>query len=1154
MKKCVIDESSGFGASLRVIFLTMKLLTILIFAGTMAVSASVYSQKTKLDLQIQNASVASILKAIESNSEFIFFYDFDFVNTKIEKSISVRDANIEVVLNELFGNSNIAYLIDDRQVFLYKKDDIRQLEKLKSEVEQQQPQKKQIKGKITDAKGEAVPGTTVLVKGTQVGTIADFDGNFILDVPLDAKVLQFSFVGMKPQEVPVGNKTTFNVILEEQTVGLEEVVAVGYGVQKKESVVGAITQVQGEVLLKAGGVTNVGEALQGRIPGVTVINSSGMPGNSNMRIFIRGQSSWNNAGQPLVLVDGIERTMSDIDLNEIDKISVLKDASATAVFGVKGANGVILITTKRGTEGKAQFTLSANATITTLSKLPRKLDSYDAITVGNEAIMREVMYSPGSWNNYRPYEIVNKYRNPASIEEGYIYPNIDWADELLKDFATDYRVNLSIRGGSDFAKYFGSLSYQTVNDIFDGNKYPNNKGYQSEYKYNRFNYRSNFDFNISRSTKFSIDLSGFLGIQEKPNEDLRLAVSAIYSLAPSLYTPIFPDGYYGRHISGDWDFENPIVNLTQTGYNTYNKVQINSDFVLEQKLDFITKGLFFNGKLSYDNDMTSAQQLLDPQIAGTANVIYRMYDGDKEIIYSGPGLNNFDFVVQPWTLNSMQVQNNSRMRRLNYELSFNYSRIFTERHNVTALFLLKREEFAIGNMFPRFREDWVGRVTYNFDSRYFIDVNGAYNGSEKFGPGHRFDLFPSAALGWMVSNEAFMSELSWFDKLKVRGSLGFVGDDNFSGRWKYITQWGSGGNAYLVPSNFSSKSPYLGYKEQSVGNPDLQWETAFKSNVGVEISILENMFSADFDYFMENRDNILITGSQRSIPNFYGTAPPDANSGEVEVKGYELVMGFNYKFNNGIRTWINYSFTDAKDKIIYREDPSLLPFYQKAEGYPIGQIRRPVAGDILTSWDDIYMSTPTISDQSFRRIGYYDFIDFDADGVYNASYDNAPYGYTNRPEKTWNITAGAGYKGLNLMVQFYGTQNATKQYDTRSFVKQTDLFFEHRLDYWSKENPTGTTTLPYWSLRQGAEDLLGNFYDASMIRLKTVEISYDIPKNALRKMGISGLKIFANGNNLYLWTKLPDDREFNGSNTASSEYRGDYPTLKRFNFGLNLNF
>lgn len=1014
---------------------------------------------------------------------------------------------------------------------------------------------KTVTGVVSDADGNPMPGVTVIVKGTSMGAVTDIDGKYSIKVENENDILVFSFIGMATQEISVSGKSQIVVTLVSSTEVLEDVVVVGYGVQKKESVVGAITQAKGEDLLKAGGVTNVGEALQGRLPGVTTIYSSGLPGESDPQIFIRGQSSWNGSGQPLILVDGIERGMSDIDLNEIDQISVLKDASATAVFGVKGANGVILITTKRGKTGKAQLNISANSTIKMYSKLPNKLNSFDAVMVGNESIMREVMYQPTSWGDYVPMQIADKYRNPASIEESYIYPNIDWTDVILKDHAVDQRVNLSVRGGSDFAKYFGSLSYQSVSDLFKGSSYPNGKGYMGEYKYNRFNYRSNLDFNITKTTLFSVNLSGFFGIQEKPYEDLRMALNSIYELAPSIYTPIYPDGYYGRHPSGEWNFNNPVVNLTNRGNNTYNKFQINSDFELKQKLDFITKGLSLKGKLSYDNDMTSRQRIFDGTIENIENVIYRMYDIDgNEIIFSPPGRNDFDFVVQPWTTEPTKVQDNTRMRRLNYEISLNYNRIFSQKHNVSALFLMKREEFAIGNMFPRFREDWVGRVTYNYDSRYFIDVNGAYNGSEKFGPGYRFDLFPSVALGWMVSNEAFMDGIDWMDKFKIRGSYGLVGDDNFSGRWKYQTQWGSGGFAYLVPSNFTSKSPYLWYKEAVVGNPNLQWETAIKSNIGMELSLLKNMFSLDFDYFMEDRDNILILGSQRSVPDLFGTAPPDFNSGKVEVRGYELVLGFNHKFTNGISLWGNFSLTDAKDKVIYREDPELKPFYQKAEGYPIGQTRAAIPGNILTSWDDIYMATPRVSDQNYRRPGYYDLVDFDIDGAYNSAYDNAPYGYPVRPQRTWTVTAGTGYKGVNLMVQLYGTQNATRNYDTRTFVKQTHLYYEHRLGYWSVNNPTGNTTLDAWSLGQAADEPLGNLYDASLLRLKTVELSYDIPNKLCKRIGVNGLRIFANGNNLYLWTKLPDDREYNGSNTQESQYRGDYPTMKRFNFGLNLKF
>lgn len=1015
-----------------------------------------------------------------------------------------------------------------------------------------------ISGKVVDTDGLPLPGVNIFVTGTTIGTITDVDGNYSIQVNPEA-ILQYSFIGFLTEEMAVGNQTTINITLIPDLEQLEEVVVVGYGIQKKESVVGAITQIKGEELLQAGGVTNVEEALQGRLPGVITISSRGVPGESDPQIYIRGQSSWNGSGRPLILVDGIERSMSDMDMNEIEQISVLKDASATAVFGVKGANGVILITTKRGQEGKAQLNIWGNATMKMYSKLPEKLDSYDAIMVANESIMRETMYKPDSWKAYVPMAIADKYRNPLTEEESYIYPNVDWTDVILKDYAMDYRVNLSVRGGSDFAKYFVSLSYQTVSDLFKGNEYPNGKGYEAGFSYNRFNYRSNLDFNITKTTEFSVNLSGFLGRQMKPSEKMMAITNSLYALAPSLYTPVYPDGYYGAMLGGDWFFKNPLVSLTNVGYENYNKFQINSDFILKQNLDFITKGLMFKGMLSYDNNMTSLQRLTDPKVNQIDNVLYRAYDiNGNEYILSPVGTNNFDYVVQPWTIGPNQVQQYTRVRRLNYEFSLNYNRVFAEKHNTTALFLLKREEYAIGNMFPRYREDWVGRVTYNYDSRYFIDANGAYNGSEQFGPDYRFELFPSVALGWMISNESFMHRFDWMDKFKIRGSYGKVGDDSLGGdRWAYMSQWGSGGNAFLVPSSFPSRSPYTWYKETVVGNPDLKWETATKSNIGLELSVLRNKLSVEFDYFTEDRDDILILGKDLAIPDFYGANPPSVNAGQVKVRGYELVLGFNHKFNNGIDVWANYSLTDAKDKIIYKAEASMKPDYLQQAGYPIGQPRLAIAGELMQSWDDVYMATPRMTGQNSRRPGYYDLVDFNIDGEYNGTYDNAPYGYPVRPQRTWSLTAGAGYKGVKIMIHFYGTQNALRAYSSLDFTKQTHLFYEHSMGYWSVDNPTSTSTMKPWSLTETADDPYRNWYDVSLVRLKTVELSYVIPDKVCTKIGFEGLRFFVNGHNIFLWTKLPDDREYNEPDTETltdSRSRGDYPTMKRFNFGFNLNF
>lgn len=1017
-----------------------------------------------------------------------------------------------------------------------------------------------VTGVVKDVGGITLPGVSVLQKGTTRGTSTDFDGNYAIELTSGQKTLVFSYLGFKKVEIPVNGKKVINVTLEEASESLDEIVIVGYGTQKKESVVGAITQVKGEELLeRAAGIANVQEALQGNLPGVTAIQGSGIPGQSDMQIFIRGQSSWNGANQPLILVDGVERSMNDIDMNDIERLSVLKDASATAVFGVKGANGVILITTKRGQTGKAQLSLAFNTTIKMVSKLPKKLNSYDAVLEANSAILRELANEPNSWNDFRPLEIADKYLNPASDLERYQYPNIDWQDETLKDFAQDYRVNLSVRGGGKTAKYFGSLAFQNVSDIFNGKKYDSGKGYLGEYRYDRFNYRTNVDFDITSTTELSVNLSGYLGIRESPS-NLNTVVNGIYEIAPNLYTPVYPDGLYGQYRNDAFGITNPIVSLTNTGYDTFTSFQVNTDFILSQKLDFIAKGLSFRGTFALDNNMESKQSLEDRGADGLENVIYRVYDGDNEVILSPNGTNDFDFTLFPWTVSASSVQDNTRTRRMVYDASLNYNRTFAEKHNVTALALVRRQEYARGNNFPIFREDWVARLTYDYDSRYFLDLNGAYNGSEKFGPGFRFDLFPSAAAGWTVTNEAFMEDVEWLNKLKFRGSYGLVGDDggdSFSNRFKYLSQWDTGGSAFLVPSAYqgsTGRSPYTFFKEKQVGNPNLQWETAIKYNIGAEIGLFNNQITGEFDFFAENRDNILIQGNQRAVPDWFGIAPPDFNIGEVEVRGYEIVLAANHTFGNGINLYGNYNFTQAKDVVINREDALLTPFYQQAAGYAIGQPRSAIPAGILTNWDDIYMSTPKINGQQFTRTGYYDLIDYDGDGFYNNDFDNVPYGYNSRPLRNWSATIGARYKGFNVSMQFYGTQNSHRNFGSRTFTNQTDLIFEQDLNYWTVDNPDATITQSAWRLTQGATSPLQNRFDTSLTRLKNVSISYDIPQKICDNLGISKLQIFANGNNLILWTDLPDDREFNGAITADSSFRGDYPTLKRFNFGFNMNF
>ena len=1012
-----------------------------------------------------------------------------------------------------------------------------------------------VSGTVTDSQGVPLPGVSVVQQGTNQGTSTDFDGKYSLRILSADATLEFTYIGFETTTILVNGQATIDVALQEFVESLDEVVLVGYGTQKKESVVGAISQINGEDLQElTAGITNVEEALQGNLPGVTTIQGSGVPGRNDMQIFIRGQASWNGSGQPLILVDGAPRDIDNIDFNDIEKLSVLKDASATAVFGVQGANGVILITTKRGQKGKAQLSLQFNTTSKFVSKLPEKLNVYDAIMEANASILRELPHNEASWDFYRPIAVAERFFNPSSAEEALIYPNVDWRDVLVKDIAQDYRINLSVRGGGDKARYFGSLAYQTVSDIFDGDSYDNGKGYNSGFGYDRFNFRSNIDFDITKSTEFSVRLGGFYGSQQSPG-NMNLVTNAIYELAPNAYTPVFPDGSFGRDDRDIFANTNPLVTLTNTGYSTTNTFSINTDFQLKQKLDFITKGLSFQGRFSLDNRSVSRQVLNDQGADGQENVRYRIYDEDFiERIESPNGINDFDFVPFPWTLSASNIQDGTIRRNLLYDFSFNYSKTFADKHALTALALVRRRESGTGNGFLVYREDWVSRVTYNYDKRYFLDVSGAYNGSEKYGPGYRFEVFPAVAAGWTVSNEAFMSEVDWVNNLKLRGSYGLIGDDSGGARFEYQKTWNIGGGAYINPNGSNQRSPYVFYKEANVGNPNLQWETAVKYNFAVELGLFNNKITAELDFYGEDRSDILIPSSQRAVPEWFGANPPAFNRGKVEVRGYEIVLGANHTFENGLNIFGNFNFNHVKDLVLDREDPELTPFYQKAAGYSIGQPRSPIPGEILGSLDDLYSSTPRVNGQEYIRPGYYNLVDYDGDGFYNGAFDNVPFGYPVRPQRNWSATVGAKYKGWRLSVQFYGTQNANRVYSSRTFSNRIDTFFAHELGYWTKDNPTATRTQPTFGFGQGASDPRSNFFDSSLTRLRAIALNYTFPKKACEKLGVKGLSVFANGNNLFLWTDLPDDREFNSSATADSSYRGDYPTTARVNLGLNLDF
>ncbi|MFW6290091.1 MAG: SusC/RagA family TonB-linked outer membrane protein, partial [Mariniphaga sp.] len=543
----------------------------------------------------------------------------------------------------------------------------------------QTQQQKEVTGTVTDMEGLPLPGVTVVVKGTSIGTVTDIDGNFSLRVPADAETLQFSFVGMRLQEHALAGKNSFSVIMEEESIGIEEVVAVGYGVQKKESVVGSIGQASNEELRRSGNSTDLTESLVGQIPGMVALTSSGEPGGiltgeSATNIYIRGQNTW-NGGQPLILVDGVERNMNNVDVNEVESISVLKDASATAVFGVKGANGVILITTKRGQAGKTKLNFNYTTTGKMLSKQPEKLDSYAAMMAKNEIIEREGVLNEPSWGWYVPYEIVSRYRMPQSPEYALIYPNVDWEEAMFKDIGFSHRATLNAQGGSKAVQYFGSLAYLHEGDMFKD--YDNYKSYDPNYNYDRFNFRSNIDIALTNTTKFKLNLSGFFS-QKNTNYNNEGSTGradswmwrATYGLAPNLFLPMHPDGRWGAYQEGGNNTVNPIAAVYNIGVRQTRTTELNSDFALEQNLDFITEGLNAKASLFYDNNIRSEGGIWDQQNSirpaeARTNVPFKQI---YPMLYEGPdqdpseytvllpiGDEEYDWFLRPWSIRQENI-------------------------------------------------------------------------------------------------------------------------------------------------------------------------------------------------------------------------------------------------------------------------------------------------------------------------------------------------------------------------------------------------------------------------------------------------------------------------------------------------------------------
>lgn len=1016
-------------------------------------------------------------------------------------------------------------------------------------------QTRTVTGTVRDNKGLPLTGVSVVIAGTTTGTLTSIEGTFELQVK-PADVIRVSFIGYTTQELTVGSQTKLDIILIEDIVTLEEIVVVGYGQQKKQSVVGAISTAKGSDLAKTGGLTNISSALTGLVPGVVTLNTVGKPGQDQADILIRGKSTWNNAS-PLILVDGIERNMNDVDVNNVENISVLKDASATAVFGVRGANGVILITTKRGKSGEAVFKFGASTTMKMISKMPTYANSYESRWLRNEAIEIQTPANELSWGYYTPYEILMHYKDQ---DLPYLFPDVNWQEEVIRNLGWSQKYNLEVSGGTDFVKYFAAVSFLHDGDIIKIQDF--GQGYLPENDYSRLNFRTNLDFQPTKTTTFSVDIDGSQGKDNSFGSGNLVDIltnrtwDGLYGKAPDMYPVRYEDGTFAWSVGIDERQMNPVYAYNFSGMSSSITSDINTKFTLDQKLDMITKGLSFIAIGSFQSIYTTN----GPTISGNQKELKYIdpYTGNAEFTYPeayASLTHGFNYVPIISTTNAERIDS-AGSRNLMYQASLNYKRSFGK-HSIEGLVNFKRQQRTAGDKFTIYREEWAGRLAYDYDNRYLLETNVGYNGSEQFGPGYKFGLFPSFGVGWNLGNEDFFrNNVRFINKLKFRFSSGVVGNDKIGGnRWLYLSSWQYSGNMRFGSVN-PSNAPYNMAVETNIGNPNLQWETKVINDFAIETAYFERMVTLNFDYFWNHSRNIFMSASQRMVAPWFGASPVAANIGETKNHGFEIEAGFNKVTGYGLRYYANLSLSYAKDEIIYMEDPELTPDYMKNEGFPIGQQRATLYNDIIDNWDQMYTGTMSLINNT-RLPGDYRFVDYNADGFIDVK-DEVPYGYANYPQIVNNYTLGMDYKGLSLMVQFYSTRNSVLNQDLTIWGGS---YMNRSIDRIALDNSwipgrenSATFRRANWNF---SDDGSGQFnkIDGTLWRLKTAEIAYTFTSSSLNKFGIDNARIFVNGNNLWLWSHLNEDRERGQARQSQEGENFDkYPLTKRINFGMNITF
>lgn len=1013
----------------------------------------------------------------------------------------------------------------------------------------------QAQGRVVNANGLAIVGATVTIKGGAAGgTITDAQGSFTIRVHKGA-VLHISFLGFQAREIVVTDASPLTVILAEEAHQVEDVIIVGYGVQKKESVLGAISQVNNEQLVNSG-TTNITNAIAGKLSGVTTIQTSGQPGNNDADIFIRGVSSWNGSA-PLVLVDGVERSFSDIDPNEVASISVLKDASATAVFGAKGANGVIIVTTRTGSTGKPKMNVSLSYGLDFPTKIPDHISSAQTATLLNVALKNAQSY--GSLISQRE---IDEYARPSSRLNTIRYPDNDWFDLVMRNCAQTINANYNVSGGSERVKYFLSLGYTHEGSIFkDFSEWSN-----ANFRYDRINYRSNLDFKLTQSTNLAIKVGGVLSFRDRPtNVTVSQLFDMMYSASPMMYPAYFPawvleempdkdypDAKGGRLSSPRQAyFKNAVTSLSTGEFeqNTNNKLYTDANFV--QKLDFITKGLSIKANVSLSTYYSRISQKAENSNP-TFYIDWDRYDaGDgNPWIYSAASELVYENTPYAVTRGSMA---NDYYITFYWEGAVDYNRTFGD-HTVTALALFNQRENVKGTTFPYHSQGVIGRITYDYKHKYLFECNLGYTGSEQFSPENRYGFFPAIAVGWVPSQEGWWKRtMPWWSKMKIRYSDGLVGSDSGS-RWLYFSEYTKGSDSYIY--------------EGSAANLVAQWEEAHKRDLGIEMGWLDNRLTLNLDLFEEKRTNMLVSPN---VTMLVGTSYKEVNRGSMKKHGIDIELGWADKTASGFGYNLTAMVSLNENRITNFEDAPYAPDYQKVAGKPYkGQTNGVdiVDSGYYESVDDIHNYPAYTPDWNFINVGSYKYLDYTADGKFSENDLHAIKG-SQYPLAICSFNAGFSYKGFEFSMLWHANFGKWVEYNKSwemEFNKGDYRVTASQLDYWRPDNRDanhatlvygGTSGHPMYMWAGGSSDagakmmLEGRTWrKADFLSLREVYLAYTFNAKKLRqKVGFRNLSIYLTANNLFTISDLIE-----GDPQSTTFTTGFYPQMASFKLGVKLGF